>query len=188
MSDKPMKVYILKLLVPVEEAGRFYNEEDSTMNPAATRRSEDFAEWLTTVISNHGMMIRGYSQEVKVGIESHFMVCLFGASLEIEPTEILEVHLASGEIFESSEAIYYAKEEELTRLEGEVLNDWYSGKHGLNIPSLEKDTKRRLSRSCQIELRSRGFNGMTIRALSSKWIASILKKEPVEWEWSWFGT
>jgi len=187
VADHPMKVYILKHIILIKHPEEQCPEDSNTPEYVeVAAESNAFADWLAESVANFGAVVRGPLINGDVGFEEHYLLCLHSLWPEMHGVAVLQTKLAKGEIFVADDHIYYAQPEALTRFDGQVLQGWYHDEHGGEIPDLDADLRRRLSRLCHFELRSLGYNGITIRELTPRWIAAVYQRLPAAWAWSWF--
>ena len=186
MTEHPMKVFILRHIIDIEHPEEPCPEDRHTPEfVEVVTESDAFADWLMKSVVIFGTAFRGPLVQCDNVFEDHYLLCLHSPWPEIHGSTFLQTKLAEGEIFVSEDHVYYAQSETLTRFDGEVLKNWYRDEHGAEIPDLDADLRRRLSRAFRYEMRSLGCNGTTIRELTPRWIAAVYKRQPAQWDWAW---
>lgn len=143
-----------------------------------------FTTWLEESISDVGFLFRGPNQTVDTGWAAEYLVCLYRPWPKMGSIPDCKNHVPSGEIFESTDDIYYASVDKLIALESEVLIDFYSGEHGLHVGDLETDLRRRLKRACMVECHSLGFSRPAARDIALAMVEELTCLSPNSWTWS----
>lgn len=187
MAEHPLKVFILRHFIAIEHPEEPCPEDRHTPEYIqVVSESNAFADWLGRSVAMFGAAFRGPLISGDAGFEDHYLLCLHSPWPEMHGIAFLQTHQAKCEIFVAGDHVYYAQPEALTRFDGQVLHDWYCDEHGAEIPDLDVDLRRRLSRSFHFEMRSLGYTGMTIGELTPRWLTDIYTKRPAEWDWRWF--
>lgn len=178
------RVYILRHQTP-RSYGAFLNMDEDDYNVSALEPSMEFLSHLSQNIHEFGELITGPGRDTDEGIVTEHVVCLIRPWPEMWALPQVSPRVAVGEIFESASGVYYLQDNLATRLEGEVLTDWFDGDHGRRVPDLEAEITRRLRKSCRHECCGLGYNGAALREIMPRWIESVWTQTPCDWTWSW---
>jgi hypothetical protein len=142
-----------------------------------------FTTWLEEATCNVGFVFRGPNQTVDTGWASEYLVCLHSPWPGLGSIPDMRHRTPVGEIFESTDDIYYASADKLIALESEVLIDFYSNEHGLHVGGLETDLRKRLKKSCLAECHSLGFNRAAASDIAMGMVEQLICLPPNSWTW-----
>jgi hypothetical protein len=185
MSNVPFKVFVLRKEFDYASLPAKKDASAESIGGDVLDMLSSFTSWLEETIRDVGFVFRGPNQTIDTGWASEYLVCLHSPWPKLTSIPDCKHRTPDGEIFESTDDIYYASTDKLIALENEVLIDFYSNEHGRHIGTLETDLRRRLKKACMAECHSLGFT----RGASSdiaKGMVEELNCLPLN-SWTWNG-
>ena len=170
---------------PHDPMARFSIQTSKTATSRLSNRPSNSFRILWRTSQGLVNLIPGPGKYTDEGVVAEHVVCLLKPWPELWELPDVCPRVAVGEIFESASGVYYLQENLATRLEGEVLADWFEGDHGRRVPDLDAELNRRLRKSCRHECHSLGYNGAALRETMPRWIETVWTQAPRDWTWSW---
>ena len=183
MGDFPITLYVLQKefshsSLPLKECTSQDSSAFEVFHMVST-----FTTWLRTEICNLGFVIQGPYQSIDTGWSVDYVICLYRPWPKIATITDCQYRNTNGEIFVSTDDVFYVSTEGLLPLQSEVLVDFYSDEHGRQVGELEADLRRRLKKTCLAECHALGYNRAAASNIAAGMVEELICLSLNSWTW-----
>ncbi len=184
MSDDPFTVYVLRKEFSHSSLPTTNETSNNSIGWEVLNMFSTFTAWLKTATRDVGFVIQGPNQTIDTGWAADYLVCLHCPWAEMASIPECTHWTPDGDIFESTDDVYYVSADKLIPLQSEVLVDFFSDEHGRQVGNLEGDLRRKLKKACMAECHSLGYNRAAARDIAEGMVEELICLSPNSWTWN----